>query len=91
MTPPDHPSEPEPEPDADTGLHDIEADIDQTREQFGETIDALATNLKAQAKSTVTEAKNNVVAFRSKPAFPVIIAGSAAMVAVLVAARRRPR
>jgi hypothetical protein len=52
---------PEPGPDAD--VDDIQADIEQTRRQLGETVEALSAKLdvKGQAKAKATETKARVV------------------------------
>ncbi|MDV3134939.1 DUF3618 domain-containing protein [Mycobacterium sp. 29Ha] len=60
MAAPD-PNRPEPGPDA--GIEDIEADVEQTRKELGETVEALADklNVKARAKEKATETKEQVV------------------------------
>ena len=55
------PDRPEPGPDA--GIEDIQADIEQTRNDLGETVQALSGKLdvKAQAKQKAEETKERVV------------------------------
>lgn len=52
-------SNPRPEPGPDAGIEDIEADIEQTRAELGETVEALQDKLdvKARAKEKVDETK----------------------------------
>ncbi|BBY42977.1 DUF3618 domain-containing protein [Mycolicibacterium celeriflavum] len=59
MTAPD--SRPEPGPEA--GVDDIQADIEQTRNELGETVEALQAKLdvKERAKDKATETKERVV------------------------------
>ena len=60
MAAPD-PDRPEPGPDA--GIEDIQADIAQTRNELGQTVEALSDKLdvKARAKDKATETKARVV------------------------------
>ena len=53
----------QPEPGPDAGLDEIQTDIDQTRQQLGETVEALSAKLdvKAQARQTVDDTKARVV------------------------------
>lgn len=55
MTAPDE----RPEPGPDAGVKDIEADIEKTRQELGETVEALQAKLdvKQQAKDKVDETK----------------------------------
>lgn len=48
-----------PEPGPDAGLDEIQADIEKTREQLGQTVEALSAKLdvKAQARHKVEETK----------------------------------
>ena len=70
MTAPD----PRPEPGPDAGIKDIEADIEQTRAELGETVEALTAKMdvkerarekvdetKARAREKVDETKHRVV------------------------------
>ncbi|WP_041304082.1 DUF3618 domain-containing protein [Mycolicibacterium rhodesiae] len=60
MATPD-PDRPEPGPEA--GIDDIEADIEQTREELGQTVAALTDKLdvKGRAKEKAAETKAHVV------------------------------
>ena len=93
------PSRPEPGPDA--GVDDIQADIERTRKELGETVGALSDKLdvKQRAKDKAAETRERVVetthsmgrvATQPKVTAPVIAALVVAAVAVgLVAWRRR--
>lgn len=50
---------PRPEPGPDAGIKDIEADIEQTREELGETVEALTAKMdvKERAREKVDETK----------------------------------
>jgi hypothetical protein len=52
-----------PEPGPDAGLDDIEADIERTRKDLGETVGALSAKLdvKERAKDKAAETKERVV------------------------------
>jgi hypothetical protein len=60
MTGPD-PARPEPGPDA--GIDDIQADIEDTRKELGETVEALSSKLdvKERTKEKAAETKGRVV------------------------------
>ena len=60
MAAPD-PNRPEPGPDA--GIADIQADAEQTRQELGQTVEALADKLdvKERAKEKAAETKEQVV------------------------------
>jgi MYXO-CTERM domain-containing protein len=84
MASPD-PKPPEVGPDA--GIDEIQRDIEQTRHQLGETVDALSHKLNVKEQAT-----NKVVEIREKtpPAVPVgIVVAVAALVAFVVWRRRR--
>ncbi len=55
------PTRPEPGPDA--GIDDIQADIEHTRKELGETVEALSAKLdvKERTKEKVAETKDRVV------------------------------
>jgi vacuolar-type H+-ATPase subunit I/STV1 len=57
------PSPNRPEPGPDAGIEDIQADIAQTRDELGQTVEALSDKLdvKARAKDKATETKARVV------------------------------
>jgi ElaB/YqjD/DUF883 family membrane-anchored ribosome-binding protein len=50
---------PRPEPGPNAGIDDIQADIEQTRSELGETVEALSAKMdvKARAKEKVDETK----------------------------------
>jgi Protein of unknown function (DUF3618) len=52
-----------PEPGPDAGLDDIQADIERTRKELGETVGALSAKLdvKERAKDKAAETKERVV------------------------------
>jgi cobalamin biosynthesis Mg chelatase CobN len=52
-----------PEPGPDAGVEDIQADIERTRTQLGETVGALSAKLdvKERTKQKATETKERVV------------------------------
>lgn len=54
---------PRPEPGPDAGIDDIQADIEQTRNELGETVEALQAKLdvKERAREKVDETKERVV------------------------------
>lgn len=100
MTTPD-PVRPEPGPDA--GIDDIQADIEQTRSELGETVQALSHKLdvKERAKEKAAETKARVAEKadtlkhtatdnpqRTIPVAAVAIAGALAL-AIVVWRRRR--
>lgn len=53
---------PRPEPGPDAGIDDIQADIEQTRGELGQTVEALSAklNVKERAREKAEEAKHNV-------------------------------
>ncbi|HEX2285320.1 MAG TPA: DUF3618 domain-containing protein [Mycobacterium sp.] len=57
------PNETRPEPGPDAGVDDIQADIEQTRHELGETVQALQAKLdvKERTKEKVAETKERVV------------------------------
>jgi ElaB/YqjD/DUF883 family membrane-anchored ribosome-binding protein len=57
------PSNARPEPGPDAGVDDIQADIEQTREELGETVQALQAKLdvKERTKEKVAETKERVL------------------------------
>jgi len=52
-----------PEPGPDASIEDIEADVEQTRNELGQTVEALADKLdvKGRAKDKAAETKEQVV------------------------------
>ncbi len=76
-----------PEPGADAGIDDIQADIDRTRRELGDTVEALSAKLdvKEQARQ-----KAAVVKERTTPVVPLVaVALIAATVGLLIWRRRR--
>ena len=57
------PSPDRPEPGPDAGIEDIQADAEQTRNELGETVEALADKLdvKERAKEKAAETKDQLV------------------------------
>lgn len=89
----------QPEPGPDAGLDEIQTDIDQTRQQLGETVEALSAKLdvKAQARQKVDDTKARVVgtaqSARQKAAGPAVptlaFLAIAAVVGIIIWRRRR--
>ena len=68
---------------------EIRSDIEETREQLGETVEALAAkaDVKGQAKAKVEDVKTQV---REKPAIPAgAVVGIAAVVGLVLFLRSR--
>lgn len=93
---PDMPEVHRPEPGADAGIGEIEADLNQTRQELGETAAALAAKLDVpgQARAKVDETKQRV-AEKTEPvrdnAVPIAAAGAGVLVLMLLIRRRRRR
>lgn len=93
--------DPRPEPRPDAGIDELQADIEQTRAELGETVGALSDKLdvKGRAQHAVAEAKESVtqrgheVAHRAKsrPAVPVGVLVAVLACLGLVIWRRRCR
>jgi hypothetical protein len=91
----------QPEPGPDAGLEEIQTDIDQTRQQLGETVQALSAKLdvKAHARQKVDDTKARVVdtaqsarqkAGQAGPAVPALaFLAIAAVVGTIIWRRRR--
>lgn len=71
----------------------IEADIEQQREQLADTVDALTAKLdvKAQASAKVDEVKHRATTDSGKPRPELIAAGAAVLVVVGLLVWRRRR
>jgi ElaB/YqjD/DUF883 family membrane-anchored ribosome-binding protein len=56
------PTPPSPEPGPDAGIDDIQADIEHTREELGETIEALSANadVTGRAKQKAADTKDRI-------------------------------
>lgn len=90
-----------PEPGPDAGIDELQADIEQTRQQLGETVGALSDKLdvKARAQHKVEDTKDEIAyrtvelgeRARRNPAVSVgiLLAVVAAAVGVTVWSRRR--
>jgi hypothetical protein len=94
------PDPPRPEPGPDAGVDDIQADIERTRKELGETVGALSDKLdvKQRAKDKVAETKERVVdtthsmgrvATQPKVTAPVIAALAVGAVAIGILVWRR--
>lgn len=67
---------------ADRDPDSIKTDIDQARNQLATTVDSLAE--RANPRRVADDAKAGVIAFVTKPAVVVSLAGAGALVLVLV-------
>ena len=74
---------------ADRDPDSIKQDINQARDQLASTVDALAE--RANPRRIADDAKAGVVAFVTKPAVAVSLAGVGTLVIVLVFRRIRRR
>ena len=56
------PTPPSPEPGPDAGIEDIQADIERTREELGETIEALSAkaDVKSRVKKKAADTKDDI-------------------------------
>jgi hypothetical protein len=89
------------EPGPDAGVEDIQADIERTRKELGDTVGALSDKLdvKQRAKDKAAETKERVVdtthtmgrvATQPKVTGPVIaVVAGAAIVGIIIWRRRR--
>ncbi|MBU8808022.1 DUF3618 domain-containing protein [Mycolicibacterium goodii] len=59
----DKPANPRPEPGPDAGVAEIQADIDKTRDELGQTVEALAakTDVKARVHDKAVETRQRAV------------------------------
>jgi hypothetical protein len=75
-----------PEVGPDAGIDEIQADIEKTRHQLGETVDALSHKLNVKEQAT-----NKAVEIREKtpPAVPIGVAVAVVAAVVLIIWRRR--
>ena len=90
----------QPEPGPDPSVDDLQADIERTRAELGETVGALSDkfDVKGHTQQKVTETKEAVTqrshdaveAAKAKPAVPVgLIVAVVATVGVVIWLRRR--
>lgn len=89
-----HAADGRPEPGPDAGVAEIQADIDRTRNELGDTAEALAAKLDipAQTRAKVEETKQEVAA-KVEPLRrnAVPIASGVGVVVVIMLLRRRRR
>jgi hypothetical protein len=86
-----------PEPGPDAGTADLQADIERTRAELGQTAQALTDKLDVKARVTASaqEAKNTVVRRATtadgsvKPVIPLAAVAAVAVVLGIVVWRRR--
>lgn len=92
--------DPRPEPGPDAGIDDLQADIERTRAELGETVGALSDKLdvKGRAQQKVADTKQAVAqrshdaldTAKAKPAVPVgVVVAAAAALGLLIWLRRR--
>ena len=92
--------DPRPEPGPDAGIDELQADIERTRAELGETVGALSDKLdvKGRAQQKVADTKKAVTqrshdaldTAKTKPAVPVgVLLAAAATLGVLIWLRRR--
>jgi len=92
--------DPRPEPGPDAGVADLQADIERTRAELGQTVGALSDKLdvKGRAQQKVSDTKDAVAqrsheaiaTVRTRPAIPVgFLVAAAATLGVLIWLRRR--
>jgi hypothetical protein len=91
-----------PEPGPEAGVDDIQADIERTRHELGDTVGALSAklNVKERAKDKAVESKERVVdtahtvgriATQPKVSMPVLAALAVGVLAVGIVVWRRRR
>jgi hypothetical protein len=89
-----------PEPGPDAGVKDLQADIEQTRSELGDTVSALSDkfDVKARAEQKVADTREAVAqrsqhvveTAKAKPAIPVgLFVAAAAAVGLVIWLRRR--
>lgn len=92
--------DPRPEPGPDAGVDELQADIERTRAELGDTVGALTDKLdvKGRAQQKVADTKDAVAQrshdavdiAKAKPAVPVgLLVAAAATLGVLIWWRRR--
>lgn len=82
-----------PEPGRDAGIDDLQADIEQTRQELGQTVAALSAKLdvKQRARQKALETRDRIATTTQDHQEAVIAAlmGAAILVGLLVWTRRR--
>jgi hypothetical protein len=74
------------EPGPDAGIDDIEADIERTRRELGQTVGALSAKLDVKARAT-----DKARQLRSSPVVPAALVAAVLAVVGLVVWRRSRR
>lgn len=82
-------AEPDPQPGPDAGIEELQADIERTRGELGDTVAALSDKMdvKTRTQNRIHEVADNAKAEPAVPAAAVLAA--AAAVGLLVWLRRR--
>ena len=82
-----------PEPGQDAGVEDLQADIEQTRQELGQTVAALSAKLdvKERAKYKAAETRNRIATTTQNQRVPLVAAllGAAVLVGLVVWVHRR--
>ena len=82
-------AEPDPQPGPDAGIEELQADIERTRGELGDTVAALSDKMdvKTRTQNRIHEVADNA---KAEPAVPVAaVPAAAAAVGLLVWLRRR--
>ena len=82
-------AEPDPQPGPDAGIGELQADIERTRGELGDTVAALSDKMdvKTRTQNRIHEVADNA---KAEPAVPVAaVLAAAAAVGLLVWLRRR--
>ena len=82
-------AEPDPQPGPDAGIEELQADIERTRGELGETVAALSDkkDVKTRTQNRIHEVTDHA---KAEPAVPVaVVLASAAAVGLLVWLRWR--
>jgi hypothetical protein len=78
-----------PEPGGEAGKDDIQADIERTREQLGQTVGALAEKLDVKQRAAETAQSVKAKAVPAVPIAAVVVAAVAAVTGLAIWRRRR--
>ena len=82
-------AEPDPQPGPDAGIEELQADIERTRGELGDTVAALSDKMdvKTRTQNRIHEVADNA---KAEPAVPVAaVLAAAVAVGLLVWLRRR--